>query len=1027
MAWTEEQKKAIDLEGKNILVSAGAGSGKTAVLTARVLRKLQEGISIQNLLILTFTNAAAHEMKERIRNGIRKDPSLEEQLKYIDGASIMTFDAYSLSLVKKYHTRLNIAKDIEVCDEVILTLEKQRILEEILDKYYLKPTKSFEKLIHDFCLKDDQNIKNVLLSIYRKIELKYDKTEFLENYMSSMNQDKINSFIEEYIEFLFQIRDEIKDFIVSLNDYFDGDFVSKMEDNFKGLLQAKNYSELVEGLSFESLRVPSGSSEEGKKLKAIIFQRAKDLASFCTYSSIDEMREEILSTMDHVEVIVEILKEFNYKLTEYKKKEELFTFTDISSLAIQVVKENPDILEELQNHYQEIMVDEYQDTSDTQEAFISLISRNNVYMVGDIKQSIYRFRNANPDIFKNKYDSYSDGVLGEKIDLVKNFRSRGEVLDNINLLFTHFMDDTYGGANYRETHQMVFGNEMYLKEGYTKENHQMEVFTYDKEQLGRLTSSEEEAFLIAEDIKKKVENHYPIFDKDLGILRDAEYKDFVILLDRGRDFLLYKKIFEYYHIPLTVLQDESIKREDDIFCIKNLLRLLVCLKKKDYESDFKYSFVSVSRSFLYPTDDSKIYEFVQKNTILESDLVKKCMPLIEDMDSISLSQFFLKVLKEFQYEEKLLTIGNVSYYEARLEYLYRLCQNYEKTGKTIYQFISFLEDVFEKDLDLSFNISLEESNSCRIMTIHKSKGLEFPICYYPGLSVHFNMSDLKERILYDNTYGIILPKVEESYKDTILKTLLKNKTKKEEISERIRLFYVALTRAKEKMIFVIPKQEEEEEVRDMVPDYERDTYHSFLSILKSVYSLLLPYIVEKDIVGNKDYLKGIQNTILEGNLKEKIVVHEIEIPTEIVEEKHFSKRKDIYSKEELNLMKVGSQIHEVLEEINFQKYDLSSYDLDSFSKQKILSFLESDFLKDKLNYPMYKELEFVFEDTHGIIDLLIEGKDEYFVIDYKLKNIEDEAYQKQLKGYQKFVEEKTGKKVSCYLYSLFDEKYQEVL
>jgi hypothetical protein len=229
------------------------------------------------------------------------------------------------------------------------------------------------------------------------------------------------------------------------------------------------------------------------------------------------------------------------------------------------------------------------------------------------------------------------------------------------------------------------------------------------------------------------------------------------------------------------------------------------------------------------------------------------------------------------------------------------------------------------------------------------------------------------------------------------------------------------------MIFVIPKQEEEEEVRELVPDYVRGTYHSFLSILKSIYSLLLPYIVEKDIVGSKDYLKGIQNTILEGNSREKIVVHEIEIPTEIVEEKHYSKRKDIYSMEELNLMKFGSQIHEVLEEIDFQKYDLSSYDLDSFSKKKILSFLESDFLKDKLNYPMYKELEFVYDDTHGIIDLLIEGKDEYFIIDYKLKNIEDEAYQKQLKGYQKFVEDKTGKKVSCYLYSLLDEKYQEVL
>ena len=603
MAWTEEQKRAIDLEGKNILVSAGAGSGKTAVLTARVLRKLQEGISIQDLLILTFTNAAAHEMKERIRNGIRKDTSLKEQLKYIDGASIMTFDAYGLSLVKKYHTRLNIPKDIEVCDEVVLSLEKQRILEEILDEYYLRPSKSFEKLIHDFCLKDDQNLKTILLNLYRKIELKYDKTEFLENYMSSMNNDKINTFVKEYLDFLFQIRDEIKEFIVSLNDYFDGDFVCKMEDNFKGLLQAKNYSELVEGLSFDSLRVPSGSSEEGKKIKGIIFQRAKDLASFCTYSSEEEMIEEISSTMDSVGVIVEILKEFDKRLSEYKRKEEIFTFTDISSLAIKVVKENPDILEEIKNHYQEIMVDEYQDTSDTQEAFISLISHNNVYMVGDIKQSIYRFRNANPSIFQNKYDSYQDGVLGEKIDLVKNFRSRREVLENINLLFTHFMDEVYGGANYKETHQMVFGNEMYLKEGYTKENHQMEVFVYDKEKLGKISSSEEEAFLIAEDIQRKVENHYPVFDKDLGIIRDVQYKDFVILLDRGRDFLLYKKIFEYYHIPLTVLQEESLKQEDDIFCIKNLLKLLVCLKKKEYENDFKYSFVSVSRSFLYPTED----------------------------------------------------------------------------------------------------------------------------------------------------------------------------------------------------------------------------------------------------------------------------------------------------------------------------------------------------------------------------------------------------------------------------------------
>ena len=1027
MAWTEEQQKAIDLEGKNILVSAGAGSGKTAVLTARVLRKLQEGVSIQDLLILTFTNAAAQEMRERIRNGIRKDPLLEEQLKYIDSASIMTFDAYSLSLVKKYHTRLNITKSIEVTNEVMVSLEKEKILDEIFDEYYLKPSPSFTKFIQDFCLKDDNGLKASLLSMYKKIELKFDKKEYLENYLSIYNTDKIHSFVQEYISFLFQKRDEIKDLFISLNDYFDGDFVSKMEDNFKGLLNARSYLELREGLSsYESIRVPSNSLEEGKKIKATIFQLVKELEKYSSYSSEEEMMDELLSTNSNIEVIVSILQELDKRLDSYKREHEVFTFTDISRLAIQVVKENPDIQKELQEKYQEIMVDEYQDTSDTQEAFISLIAHNNVYMVGDIKQSIYRFRNANPYLFKEKYDSYQNNNGGEKIDLLKNFRSREEVLDDINLLFLHVMDNTYGGADYKASHQMVFGNKMYQEEGYTKENHHMEILTYEKEKLGRLSLAEEEAFLIAEDIKNKMENHYPVFDKDLGILRDIEYKDFVILLDRGRDFNLYKKIFETYQIPLTVLQDESLKQEDDVLCIKSLLKFLICLKKKEYENDFKYSYVSLCRSFLYPVEDSIIYESVSQNKILESDLVQLCMPLLEEMDSLSFSQFFLKVLDTFHYEEKIITIGNIAYYEARLEYIYRLCQSFEKMGHTIYEFVSYLEDVFDKDLDLSFNISLEDSNSCRIMTIHKSKGLEFPICYFPGVSVGFNMSDVKDRIIYDNQYGIILPKVEESYKDTILKILLKNKIKQEEISEKIRLFYVAVTRAKEKMIFVIPKQEEEE-MYELVPNYVRDMYHSFLSILKSIYSYLLPYIKDVNIIGNKDYLKGVEGEILKGDSKEKIEVNEISIPTTMVEEKHYSKRKDTYTKEEIDLMKIGSKIHEVLEEIDFQNYDLSLYDLDSFSKNKILSFLKSYFMKDKLNYSMYKEYEFIKDDTVGVIDLLIEGDNEYFIIDYKLKNIDDESYDKQLNGYKEFVQEKTHKKVSCFLYSLLDEVYREVV
>ena len=178
MAWTEEQQLAIDLEGKNIIVSAGAGSGKTAVLTARVQRKLRSGVHINELLILTFTNAAAKEMKERIRKTIKNTKELTAEANLIDSAYITTFDSFSLSIVKKYHTRLNITNKIKISDEVIIDLKKNELLEDIFNKNYLSPKKNFLTLINNFCLKDDKELKNYILNIYKKIELKYEKEKY---------------------------------------------------------------------------------------------------------------------------------------------------------------------------------------------------------------------------------------------------------------------------------------------------------------------------------------------------------------------------------------------------------------------------------------------------------------------------------------------------------------------------------------------------------------------------------------------------------------------------------------------------------------------------------------------------------------------------------------------------------------------------------------------------------------------------------------------------------------------------------
>ena len=1032
-SWTPEQQDAINLEGKNIIVSAGAGSGKTAVLTERVLRKLKSGIHVNELLVLTFTNAAAAEMKERIRKAINKTPGLEEEANLIDGAYITTFDSFSLSIVKKYHTKLNVTSNIKITDEVVIDIEKNRILDEIMEKNYLSPKEDFTRLIQNFCLKDDKELKSYILNTYKKIELKYDKEKYLENYfINEFTDEKIDSYITEYVDLINSYRKNISNLIIELNDYFDGDYVASIEDALSKLLHATSYEEIVSSLDFKLKAVPRGSDEQGKKIKETITELTKEIKSLAIYESTEEMKEEILSTKSNVKVIIDIIKELDKELTTYKQEHELYNFTDIARLAIKVVDEYPDIRQELTESFNEILVDEYQDTSDTQETFISLISNNNVYMVGDIKQSIYRFRNANPYIFKNKYDSYRDTDAGIKIDLVKNFRSRKEVLENINLLFDLFMDDEIGGADYKASHRMVFGNNSYLEQGYTEQNYNLDVLTY-KEVPKPFTKDEQEAFIIGQDIIEKMTNKFQVFDKDTGLLRNIEYKDFVILLDKSKNFDLYKKIFEYLHIPLTILKDEALRKDQDILVLKNLLNLLICIKEKRYNEDFKYSFTSISRSYLFKITDEELYDTHVNNKYFDTELYKKCLNVVENIDLMSPSQFLNYVLEEFNYDEQLLTIGNVKSFRVRTEYFYNLIKNFEENGNTIYDFVNYLDEIFDNDYDLKFSINTSSSNSCKVMTIHKSKGLEFPICYFAGFSGKFNTMELKEKIIYDNKYGLVVQKVDEYYKDTILKTLLKNTTKKEEISEKIRLLYVAVTRAKEKMIIVMPSTEESSETLDIVPAYERSKYNSFLSIAKSIFSVLLPFEIKKEVPVTRDYQIS-EGTSSEEELRkttDNLVVTENIYEELELEESHYSKDSlHLITKEEQEVMDFGTKVHETLEQMDFNNPDKFLNHLTDNIKDKIKIFLETPLIKENLSSKMYKEYEFTYLEgrnySHGIIDLLIERDDKMIIVDYKLKNISDEAYDKQLNGYRKVIKEKTSKETECYLYSIIDSTFRKV-
>ena len=1037
--WTEEQQQAIDLEGSNILVSAGAGSGKTAVLSERTLRKVKSGVNIDQILILTFTKAAAYEMMLRIRDKISK-AGLLEQLNRIDKAYITTFDSFALSVVKKYHDRLNLAKNIEIVDENVISLLKKELLDEVFEKFYKENSSCFEKLITDFCLRDDNEIKKYILDLNNKLDLKYDKEIYLDNYVSKYyDTDTIKARVNEYETLLKSNISKIESILRKLEIILDGDDYFKFYDQLEPLLNATNYDEIKNSLDITLPRLPKNSGDEAKKLKDTLNKQIEVIEDMCIFDSTDDMINDYLSTKDYIVAIISIIKTLDEKINIYKMNKNVFEFTDISKLAIRLVQDNEDIRLELKNYFNEIMIDEYQDTSDLQEQFIKLIENNNVYMVGDIKQSIYRFRNANPFIFKEKYDNYAKELGGRKIDLNKNFRSRCEVLANINQIFDDIMDDNFGGANYQESHRMVFGNSTYINEGKTDQDYNFDIYNYhiEKDSIYKRYKTEEiEAFIIAKDIQDKINNNYQIFDKDTLILRKIRYSDFVVLMDRSSKFTLYKKIFEYMKIPLTILKDENIMDQNEVYLIRNILKLIECLENKDYDNTFKYSFISIARSYLFNYSDEDIFHTMTNNLYFDSEIIIKAKTILEMLPKLNLKELINCIVDTYDFNMKLINIGNVQMGISVLEYFKNLSESLQDIGYDYHKFIVYLDDIISSKKEIKIPVSVGDDNSCKIMTIHKSKGLEYPICYYSGLGASFNVSELKEKILYDNEYGIITPCFKNGYQDTFYKNLLKQKYYFEEIGEKIRLFYVALTRCKEKMIMIASLDENStDKDNNIVSDVIREQYRSFLDILKSIYEDVDSRIVDiqlDNIPISNDY-KILNVNKLPDNLSTdvKLNVSEYTYEKQILTKEHFSKSvNSLIDKNTMNNMRFGTRIHKLFELVDFKNPEFDKLAMTDYEKQCIIKFLSQPLLANINSANIVKEYEFYTnidnEEKHGIIDLILEYDDHIDIIDYKLKSINDINYVKQLDGYRKYIENKSRKKVDIYLYSIIDKTMEKL-
>ncbi len=1042
--WTPQQQQAIYDHGHDILVSAGAGSGKTAVLTERVLQHVLSGKNIDEMLILTFTRAAADQMKEKIRKKLREynGPELSAQqkavqLNKIDSSYIMTFDAFALSVVKKYHYLLNVSKDISEVEENIISLKTKQLLDEVMNEKYAGHDQRFEKLVGDFCVRDDQQIREWVIYLNKALAKRLDRQDFLKRILDEESwKANRDCYFREYEELLRRRISEVDEMLNQLST-MELDNFDDILDALRPLLDAQDYQQIHD--SHPAVPTVKGSPE-ARQLRNEVIKKAVDKIAELTALEKPELLRQYDHTRDYVAELADLSQRLKEKMDSFKRRIDLYEFSDIFEMAVKIVDEHEEIRREISEHFFEIMIDEYQDTNDLQEYFISRISHDNVYMVGDIKQSIYRFRDARPDIFQGRYEDFrSEKRKGEVIDLLNNFRSRESVVNDINLIFNRLMDSRIGGADYQKEHQMVFGQKAYPADGTAYE---MEILNYEHDPKAppfagqpKFSRSEVEAFIIGQDIQKRINNGMLVYDPDEKISRKACYSDFCILIDVSTQFELYKKILTYLQIPVRIEQDEELKGSDVLTVIKNIFRLIQACHQEN-EQEMKYYFTSLSRSFLIENQDSEIYRLLGDGSYLNTDLMKSINTIRENLDCKSIGALLEEMISEFDIDNRICRIGETYENQVRLEYLQQLCHQLNKLDYDYVSFIEYLDHIFDDERKITFKMNRPDVDAVRIQTIHKSKGLEYHICYFPGLDKGFNNKDRDAALSCDEKYGIIIQDYIENrgMNPTFVRELYREKYNRENISEKIRLLYVALTRTKEKIIMVGPFTDESDH-GPIISDYQRLSFDRMIEMLNCQYDILRPYMKDIDLNDgsltlSKDY--NVRKDSLLKSLKADkdpltVISHDSYLP-QVITSQRFSKDSGLITPQQKHSLQFGSQMHYYLEIIDLANPD---YELiEPKYRKTIRNFLGSELMKNVRDGRVYKEYEFVFPQQgqirHGFIDLLVEYDDHFDIIDYKLKHIDDENYTMQLSGYRQYLQAITDKPVRCYLYSLSDGIFREV-
>lgn len=1028
MVWTVEQEKAFTIDNRNIIVSAGAGSGKTAVLTERVIKKIQSGVDISKLLILTFGNLAALEMKKRIRKALLSDVKYKSQAEKLDSCFITTIDSFCLSIVKKYHYVLNIDSDLQISSDASIDCERKKIVEEVIDEYYSSSTEEsaiFKEMVTNLYISDDRKFRKAIYQMSKDLDKIVDCESYLNRQISCDSTD-FTSLKDKYIDC---INDHIKDMITIVNAI--NNVCDKSSDKYQvvdnAIIKLKEYildekrnvnDYLLIGLEFPKKNKnchPEYSSYNKKKKE--LNDKIKEMINSLN-NCILENDYNTLKTYRRIVAI--ILNEINNRINKYKGKYNINTFTDIAKKAVRILKTSDDAREELKSSFNEIMIDEYQDTSDIQEELVNLFANNNVYVVGDVKQSIYLFRDANPNLFMSKYRTYKDYQKVEseegpvRIDLNRNFRSRSTVISSVNQVFEEMMTEGFGGADYKCSHKMIYGLHDYDSMGNSVD-YKTEVL--DVQCLKELRKEEREAFAIGYDIKKKINEGFLVYDKSIENskekMRKVKYKDFAIIMSKTTSFDTYLKIFEYLHIPLSSSKKISLNDSYTLRLVNNAIKLVKKINEKCFDNEFKHQFLSLSRSYLFKTLDEELYDLLEENSEIsyrKKELFNVCTDLIPLLEDHSFVEVIDRIVKAFGFIEKSNKTGNLINLVNDINAIYVIASEINKVKTDVIELTKDF-DLLLKNSRIEYEIENVQDDSVSLITIHKSKGLEYPICYLPNLFSRFEFRENKEEFILSKDLGIITPSYNEGKKSNFVKEIFTYYLKRDQISEEVRKLYVAMTRAREKLVFV---SDLSGIIEDKISYSDCLKYDQMLKGFFERFDVRL--LSSSEVNETRNYLKPVSVKKLEEE-KDAIKISPIKIESSIINKTRYSKELnvDIDNLYKYALLDSGSERHEILELVDFNNID--NLPLSNEDKLIIKNLLTKEPFNDYQKAKAYKEYSFVDGEKQGSIDLLLEFEDEYRVIDYKQNNIYDLNYDIQVKGYMDYIKKITSKKVTGYLIS----------